>query len=86
MAASEGPSMTLVRRVVTEGLILLVRSYQRLLSPVLMFLGVQCRFEPTCSEYMAQSLRKYGPARGTLKGLARLGRCHPWHPGGFDPP
>ncbi|MDA0255072.1 MAG: membrane protein insertion efficiency factor YidD [Planctomycetota bacterium] len=57
--------------------------YKATLSPLL---GRSCRFTPTCSTYFRAAVEKYGPVRGTLKGLARIGRCHPWHPGGHDPP
>jgi uncharacterized protein len=57
--------------------------YQRTLSPLL---GNVCRFEPSCSRYMVESLRKYGLFRGLAKGLRRWSRCHPWDPGGYDPP
>ena len=50
------------------------------------FLGGQCRFHPTCSEYMIQSVRKYGPMAGAWSGLKRIARCHPWGGGGYDPP
>lgn len=64
-------------------LILLIRIYQKTLSPLL---GNTCRFEPSCSRYMIGALQKYGLIRGFLKGCGRLGRCHPWNPGGYDPP
>jgi putative membrane protein insertion efficiency factor len=64
-------------------LIGLVRIYQWTLSPVL---GRQCRFEPTCSAYFILAVQKYGAIRGGWKGLQRIGRCHPFHPGGYDPP
>ena len=64
-------------------LIGVVRVYQWTLSPLL---GPHCRFEPTCSAYFIQAVRKYGALRGTLRGLRRIGRCHPFHPGGYDPP
>ena len=60
-----------------------IRVYQVTLSPLL---GPACRFEPSCSRYMAESIRKYGPTRGIWRGLKRLSRCHPWDPGGYDPP
>lgn len=60
-----------------------VRLYQILLSPLL---GRQCRFEPSCSNYFIQAVRKYGPLKGAWRGLCRIGRCHPFHPGGYDPP
>ncbi len=60
----------------------LIRAYQVLLSP---WLGSACRFEPTCSEYLATAVAKYGPARGIWLGSRRIARCHPFHPGGLDP-
>jgi len=75
-----------ILRILSGGLILFVRSYQWLVSPVLAFMGVRCRFEPSCSEYMIGALQKHGPIRGVGRGMARLARCHPWHPGGYDPP
>lgn len=64
-------------------LILLVRVYQWTLSPLI---GRQCRFEPSCSRYFIGAVRKYGAIRGTWKGTLRICRCHPFHPGGYDPP
>lgn len=64
-------------------LIAMIRVYQATLSPLF---GPACRFEPSCSRYMVGALRKYGLVRGFLKGVGRISRCHPWHPGGFDPP
>lgn len=63
-------------------LIGLIRAYQYLLSP---WLGNQCRFSPTCSEYARQAVLTHGALRGTWLALRRVGRCHPWHPGGHDP-
>lgn len=64
-------------------LIALVRVYQWTLSP---FIGRQCRFTPTCSNYFIGAVRKYGALRGALRGIGRICRCHPFHPGGYDPP
>ena len=64
-------------------LIGLVRLYQVCLSPIF---GRQCRFHPTCSEYFRQAVNKYGTVSGSLRGIWRILRCHPWHPGGYDPP
>lgn len=64
-------------------LIGLVRLYQWLISPAL---GRRCRFEPSCSVYFIESVRKYGAIRGALRGIWRICRCHPWNPGGYDPP
>lgn len=57
--------------------------YQRLLSP---FLGSVCRFAPTCSEYARLAVIEHGLAYGIWLAVCRLARCHPFHPGGFDPP
>lgn len=62
--------------------ILLIRLYQRLLSPLL---PPACRFFPSCSEYAAEAYAIHGVFGGTRRTLWRLCRCHPWHPGGFDP-
>lgn len=64
-------------------LIFLVRGYQRIISPLK---GRTCRFTPTCSNYFIGAVRKYGAMRGTAKGVARICKCHPFHPGGSDPP
>ena len=64
-------------------LILMVRWYQIVLGPLL---GGHCRFRPSCSVYFIQAVQKYGAVRGALKGTARVFRCHPFHPGGYDPP
>jgi putative membrane protein insertion efficiency factor len=64
-------------------LIALVRCYQLTISPLI---GPCCRYEPTCSVYFIESVRKYGAIRGAIRGLLRICRCHPWHPGGYDPP
>ncbi len=64
-------------------LVSLVRLYQRLISPLL---GPTCRFEPSCSEYFIQAVHKYGAVSGACRGLWRICKCHPFHPGGYDPP
>ena len=66
-----------------RALIAVVRCYQMLLSPLL---GQNCRFEPSCSRYFIEAVSRYGAVRGTLRGVARICRCHPLHPGGYDPP
>lgn len=63
-------------------LIGLVRGYRYFLSP---WLGSSCRFEPTCSAYALEALHRHGAAEGSYLTLRRLGRCHPWCRGGFDP-
>lgn len=63
-------------------LIKLVRGYQLLISP---FLGNNCRYMPSCSAYTIEAMEKWGPWRGLWMGIRRVGRCHPWHAGGYDP-
>ncbi len=60
----------------------LIRLYQWTLSPLI---GPACRFYPSCSHYAHQAIVRFGLLRGGWLALKRLGRCHPWHPGGFDP-
>lgn len=65
-----------------------IQVYRFLMAPLLHQLAlipVGCRFYPTCSEYGADALRQYGLARGFMFILRRLGRCHPWAEGGYDP-
>jgi len=69
-------------QILAAVLVLAIRAYQLFISPVL---PPSCRFYPTCSEYAILSIRRHGPLRGTIAGLKRLGRCHPWHSGGYDP-
>ena len=61
---------------------LLIRAYQLLLSPLL---GSNCRFYPSCSEYAHEAVLRHGALRGLWLACRRLARCHPWHPGGYDP-
>ncbi|WP_235200634.1 membrane protein insertion efficiency factor YidD [Pseudomonas monteilii] len=63
-------------------LIALVRGYQLLISPII---GNRCRFHPSCSQYSIEALRTHGALVGTWLTVRRLLRCHPLHPGGFDP-
>ena len=63
-------------------LVFLLRSYQRVLSPLL---PPACRFTPTCPAYALEAVQKYGALRGSYLALRRLLRCHPFHPGGYDP-
>lgn len=66
-----------------RGLLLgLIRGYQLLLSP---FLGVNCRYQPTCSEYAREAIARHGAAKGGVLALRRIGRCHPWGGAGYDP-
>ena len=60
----------------------LIRLYQLTLSP---WLGLQCRYEPTCSKYATEALTRFGVRRGVWLTAKRLGRCHPWGRSGYDP-
>lgn len=64
------------------GAALLIRGYQRFISPAL---PPSCRFHPSCSQYTLEAVQKYGALKGSWLGGRRLVRCHPFHPGGFDP-
>ncbi len=59
--------------------------YKKHISPYLAFLGVHCKFEPTCSEYTKQAIEKYGTLKGVCKGIKRIIKCHPFSKGGYDP-
>jgi len=66
----------------TRILLVFIKTYQYLISPML---GPSCRFTPTCSEYAVQALNRYGALKGFWLSIKRVGRCHPWHHGGYDP-
>ncbi len=74
--------MGVLGKIVSGALILLVRAYQVVLSPL--FRGC-CRFEPSCSNYMIEALKVHGPIKGTLLGTWRILRCHPFGKHGYDP-
>jgi putative membrane protein insertion efficiency factor len=63
-------------------LMALVVGYRYALSPML---GRHCRFHPSCSAYTVAALERHGALRGAWLAVKRIGRCHPWHPGGYDP-
>jgi len=64
-------------------LIMLIQLYQRFISPLKM--RPSCRFYPTCSQYTLQAIEKHGTLKGVCLGLIRILKCHPFHPGGYDP-
>lgn len=59
-----------------------IEAYQRLISPLF---PPSCRFTPTCSNYALQAIERHGLLKGGWLALKRIGRCHPWNPGGYDP-
>ncbi|WP_093138077.1 membrane protein insertion efficiency factor YidD [Pseudoxanthomonas sp. GM95] len=70
------------RAMLQRALIALLRGYKRFISPLL---GPRCRFEPSCSVYAMDAIARFGVLRGSWMAAARVGRCHPFHPGGYDP-
>lgn len=71
-----------MKSMVLKPLIWMIRGYQLAISPML---GNCCRFFPSCSDYAIEALQKHGVVRGFWLGLRRVGRCHPWCAGGYDP-
>jgi putative membrane protein insertion efficiency factor len=74
--------LALLQLLLLQALLLPVRLYRRLLSPVM---PPVCRFHPSCSKYALDALQTHGPFRGSYLAARRLMRCHPFHPGGLDP-
>ena len=71
-----------MRQFLIRFLMALIRGYRYAISPLL---GSRCRFHPSCARYAEEALSVHGLWRGGWLALRRLSRCHPWHPGGFDP-
>ncbi len=74
--------LNVINYLVTRGTVFIIRTYQLLALPVL---PRSCRFYPTCSSYTVEALEVYGFVKGFAMGAWRLARCHPFHPGGYDP-
>ncbi|MGB4572814.1 MAG: membrane protein insertion efficiency factor YidD [Rectinemataceae bacterium] len=75
-------NMNAVKRLLSFPFLLLIKLYQLLISPLF---PPSCRFVPTCSAYAYEAVSKYGPFKGILLAARRILKCHPFHPGGFDP-
>lgn len=71
-----------MRVLMVAPLIVLIKFYRYAISPLL---GPACRFHPSCSEYAIEALQRHGFVAGIWLATRRVARCHPWHPGGFDP-
>ncbi|MEX2488145.1 MAG: membrane protein insertion efficiency factor YidD [Pseudomonadales bacterium] len=67
-----------MKRLLIQG----IRIYQICFTVVM---GPRCRFYPSCSEYAREAIESHGPLKGSLLAIRRIGRCHPFHPGGVDP-
>ncbi len=70
------------KNIIQRSLIFMVRVYQLAISP---YIGAHCRYTPTCSAYFIEAVEKYGALKGGWMGIRRILRCHPGHPGGYDP-
>jgi len=83
-AASAGTraARRVVAQAVGRALIGAIRAYRLVLSP---WLGMRCRYVPTCSAYAIEAIERFGPLRGAWLAAARIGRCHPWAGSGYDP-
>jgi putative membrane protein insertion efficiency factor len=82
-ASALGGAVRAVERGLVALLVAAIAVYRAAISPML---GGRCRFYPSCSEYAVEALRHHGLLRGGARTLGRLARCHPFHPGGYDPP
>ncbi|MCC6240778.1 MAG: membrane protein insertion efficiency factor YidD [Phycisphaerales bacterium] len=71
-----------MNRTMSRLLISLICLYRATLSR---FMGGQCRYHPTCSQYAIDAIKKYGPWRGSWRAIKRIARCHPWGGSGYDP-
>ena len=72
----------MLNKVITFPLIIVIRIYQLIVSPLL---GSNCRFMPTCSEYALETLKSYGLIKGVFLTIKRISKCHPWGGHGYDP-
>lgn len=82
MNGPAGRVRSLVRRMLSAPLLGLIWFYRHGISP---FTPPSCRYTPTCSQYAAEAVRRYGPFKGGWLTLKRLARCHPWGGSGYDP-
>lgn len=70
------------RQIAANICLMAIKTYQKYLSPLK---PPTCRFYPSCSQYYYDAIKKYGAARGSVLGMRRILKCHPFHPGGYDP-
>lgn len=69
-------------KLISGFFILVIDFYRNIISPLT---PPTCRFHPSCSDYTRSAICKFGPVKGLYLGIKRLLKCHPWHPGGYDP-
>ena len=74
--------MLMLNKIITVSLLILIRAYQLIISPILVS---NCRFTPTCSEYAMESLKSHGLIKGIFLTIKRISKCHPWGGHGYDP-
>lgn len=74
--------LTRLAKLPQYALVAAINLYRYAISP---YLGKTCRFEPSCSNYGLEAIKRHGAIMGTWLTVRRIGRCHPWHPGGYDP-
>lgn len=74
--------MEKVKKALRKSIVLLLRGYQKFISPLL---GSNCRFQPSCSQYSIMAIEEYGIIKGLWLTITRISRCHPLNPGGYDP-
>ncbi|MBT3543632.1 membrane protein insertion efficiency factor YidD [Flavobacteriaceae bacterium] len=72
----------MLKKILIYPFVLLIKGYQSFLSPLL---PPSCRYEPTCSQYTLEALKKFGLFKGGWLGIKRIAKCHPWGGSGFDP-
>ncbi|MDA7765482.1 membrane protein insertion efficiency factor YidD [Flavobacteriaceae bacterium] len=72
----------MLKKILIYPFVLLIKGYQSFLSPLL---PRSCRYEPTCSQYTLEALKKFGLFKGGWLGIKRIAKCHPWGGSGFDP-
>ena len=63
----------------------MIKIYKKVLSPILSYHGIKCKYYPTCSEYTKQAIKKYGTIKGCFLGIKRILKCNPFSKGGYDP-
>lgn len=74
--------MKWINQLISGLFLAIIKFYQWGISPLI---GPACRYQPTCSRYTAEAIKKYGPWKGSILGIKRISRCHPWGGHGYDP-